>query len=131
MEKKSLGCWLETILDCAGAGGEKRLGKSFPRLVILAEQRPEFGAGPIHSDVMTPVQLESRAPAQFQPPQGQSPPRLADSNKARYIQLLTYSRKGKEGNPDKGESGSEEAPVPGLWVLVPVADGCQCDLGGR
>lgn len=40
----------------------------------------------------------------------------------------THSRKSEEGDADEGEGCRQEPPVPGLGVLVPVANGCQGDL---
>lgn len=40
----------------------------------------------------------------------------------------THSRKSKEGDTNEGECGRQEPPIPGLRVLVPVANGCQGDL---
>lgn len=42
----------------------------------------------------------------------------------------TYSRKGEEGDADEREGRRQQPPVPGLWILVPVADGGEGDLQG-
>lgn len=40
----------------------------------------------------------------------------------------THGRKSEEGDTDEGEGLRQEPPVPGLGVLVPIANGCQGDL---
>lgn len=42
----------------------------------------------------------------------------------------TYSRKGEEGDADECEGRRQQPPVPGLWILVPVANGGESDLQG-
>lgn len=37
----------------------------------------------------------------------------------------THGRKSKEGDTNEGECCCQEPPVPGLGVLVSVANGCQ------
>ena len=41
----------------------------------------------------------------------------------------TYGRKSKERDADEGERRRQEPPVPGLGVLVAIADGREGDLG--
>lgn len=42
----------------------------------------------------------------------------------------TYGRKGEEGDADQRECRRQQPPVPGLRVLVPVADGGESNLQG-
>lgn len=41
----------------------------------------------------------------------------------------THGREGEEGDADEGEGRRQQPPVPGLGVLVPIADGGEGDLG--
>lgn len=41
----------------------------------------------------------------------------------------THGREGKEGDADEGEGRRQQPPIPGLGVLVPIADGGEGDLG--
>lgn len=42
-----------------------------------------------------------------------------------------YGRKSEEGDADERERSCQQPPVPGLWVLIPVADGGESNLQGE
>lgn len=53
-----------------------------------------------------------------------SPPSPADAAAS------AYGRKGEEGDADECERRRQQPPIPGLRVLVPVADGGESNLQG-
>lgn len=58
------------------------------------------------------------------------PPAPGAGDKAQVSSAPTYSRKGEEGDADECEGRRQQPPVPGLWILVPVANGGESDLQG-